>query len=78
MTFLQRNKLIEALVSRGFVAGVLINVPGWVYRHPDGFTLDFNAAGNFTLRLDGDVKHIGVATEPAHILDLIDREAAAL
>lgn len=77
MNFQQRNELCERLIKSGWTQGTPSTL-GWTFEHEDGFRLFFTAQGYFTLFLDGVVKHSSVATEPAHILDVINREAAKL
>ena len=75
-TFLERNALIEALIARGFKEA---HTPdGWRFVHQDGFNLWFNSGGRFQLALPGGRRNPGVANQPSEILDIIDREAAAL
>lgn len=81
MTFLQRNLLIEGLLARGFRPGK--SEKGWNYIHKqDSISIDFNASGQFSLTTFDSVSRstscFGVATEPKHILDLIDTQAAEL
>lgn len=71
MDFKQRNELITELHNRGFEDGPLNNT-GWNFkRFTDGTSVWFNSTGRFIVRLSGD-DHNGVASEPAHILNLIN------
>jgi hypothetical protein len=85
MNFQQRNELITRLerskweIVPATPSGKWLHLrPGWTMKHEDGFVLWFDSRGQFRLDLDGNMLHIGVATEPAHILDLINAEAAKL
>jgi hypothetical protein len=76
MNMMQRNELIAALETRGFTPGKPQDY-GWTYTHKDGFKLEFDASGQFTLTLPSCIRR-GVMEKPEDVLAIIDKAAEAL
>lgn len=75
MTMMERGALIESLTARDFKPGKPQNY-GWTFQHADGFKLEFDASGRFTLALPDGTTQRGVMSKPEDVLAIIDNAAS--
>jgi len=71
MGFIARNTLILKLKEKGFKPG-RVTFCGWQFNR-DGVNVWFDSRGLFRITAPGHVMQNGVATEPEHILDLVNQ-----